>query len=228
MALAALLLSAAAPARAQVALSATLASDYRYRGVSLSDGMPALSVTAAYDHPSGGYMSVEGVAADTAHDGIRALGYQAYAGYARRFGDGASWDVGVTHYDLTGYFQPRYRAKYSEVYAGVAVPGISAHLYFSPDYLGEGEDTLYGSLDAAVARGAGWRLFAHAGLLAPMRTKAGSDIRKPQLDLKAGVARRLGGFELQLAGTAVGPDAAYPANHRQSHEALVVSVTRAF
>jgi uncharacterized protein (TIGR02001 family) len=211
-----------------VALSATLASDYRYRGVSLSDGMPALSVTAAYDHPSGAYLSVEGVAADTAHDGVRALGYQAYAGYARRFGEGASWDVGVTHYDLTGYFQPRYRARYSEVYVGVAWPVISAHLYYSPDYLGEGEDTLYGSLDAALSRGTGWRLFGHAGLLAPVRTKASSEIRSPQLDLRAGVARRVAGFELQLAGTAVGPDAAYPANHRQSHEALVVSLTRSF
>lgn len=211
-----------------MALSATLASDYRYRGVSLSDRMPALSVTAAYDHPSGAYLSLEGVAADTAHDGVRALGYQAYAGYAQRFGDGASWDVGVTHYDLTGYFQPRYRAKYTEVYAGVAWPVVSAHLYYSPDYLGEGEATLYGSLDAAANRGAGWRLFAHAGLLAPVRTDAGSDIRRPQLDLRAGVARRLAGFELQLAATAVGPNADYPTNHRQSHEALVVSVSRAF
>ena len=45
----------ASPAAAQVGVSASLLTDYLYRGVSLSDGRPAASLTLSYDHPSGAY-----------------------------------------------------------------------------------------------------------------------------------------------------------------------------
>jgi len=219
---------AAAPAQAQLGLSASLGSDFRYRGFSLSDGKPALSVTANYDHPAGGYLNAAAIVADTADKGVQALGYQAYAGWAWRLDPDTSWDLGVTHSDLTDYLRPRYRARYSEAYAGFSWRGASAHLYYSPDYLGEGGDTLYGSLDGSLVPRTDWRLFGHLGVLAPVRTNANSDFRDPQIDLRAGVARRIAAWELQLAVTGVGPNANYPAGHAQSHEALVVSVSRAF
>src|SRR5215468_4243490 len=43
----------AAPARAQVGVSLSADSDHRFRGVSLSDGRPVVSLSLSYDHDSG-------------------------------------------------------------------------------------------------------------------------------------------------------------------------------
>src|SRR5258708_34133383 len=75
---------------AQVGASVSLASDFRYRGSSLSDGKPALSASLTSDHPGGVYLGVTGIGAETARDGVQALGYQAYAGYAHRMAAGGS------------------------------------------------------------------------------------------------------------------------------------------
>ena len=46
----------ASEACAQVSGSVTLVSDYRYRGISLSDGRPTAQLSVAYDRPDGWYM----------------------------------------------------------------------------------------------------------------------------------------------------------------------------
>jgi uncharacterized protein (TIGR02001 family) len=225
---AALALGVAAQAHAQVGFSAALTSDYRYRGFSLSDGRPAFTATVTYDQRAGGYLGLAGVGAATARDGVQALGYQAYAGYAAHLSADTSWDVGVTHSDLTEYITPRYRVRYSEVYAGIAAQHLSAHVYYSPDYLGEHVDTLYASLDGSLNRAADWRVFGHVGVLAPIRRGAGSEIHAAQYDLRAGVARRIKDWEAQVSVVGFGPGADYPPGHRQSRETLLVGVTRYF
>jgi uncharacterized protein (TIGR02001 family) len=223
-----LLVFLAAPARAQVAVSATLTSDFRFRGISLSDRKPALSLNLAYDHPSGLYVGVSAIGAETAHSGVQALGYQADVGYAIRTRSGVSWDVGVTNADFTEYFKYRYRINYSEIYTGFAINNISAHVYYSPDYLGESTSTVYVELDGAIHPAPHLRLFGHVGMLTPLVVRAQSDIRRPQYDLRAGVAAEFRSCELQLAWTTVGPDLDYPGDHAQVRDAFVVSVTYFF
>jgi uncharacterized protein (TIGR02001 family) len=218
----------AGAAQAETAFSAAVSSDYRFRGISLSDGRPALTASFNYDAEGGGYVGLTGVAAATAHNGFQALGYQAYAGYARRLGSGDSWDVGVAHTDITEYYRPPYAVRYSEVYAGWAGRNLSAHVYYSPSYLGERVATVYANLDGSITPSPDWRLFAHAGVLTPVTRRAGSDLRNPQYDARVGVARRIRSVELQLSGVTVGPDADYPANHPQKREAVVLSAAYYF
>jgi uncharacterized protein (TIGR02001 family) len=213
---------------AQIAGNAALVSDYRYRGFSLSEGKPALSASVTLDHPGGAYLEVTGVAAATHHDGLQALGYQAYAGYAHRMESGVTWDVGVSHSDLTEYFQPRYRLAYSELYAGLAGRDLSAHLYYSPNYLGERAETVYASLDGARRLDETWRLFGHLGALAPVQKKVGSEVNRTQFDLSAGLAARIRDYEFRASWTRIGPSVDYPANHRQSRDALVLSAAYDF
>ena len=94
------LLLVATAARAQASASVALVSDDRYRGVSLSDGRPVLQFGAGYDADDGGYAG--GFLSGARLDGRDAARWQLYAGRARRFGDGASWDVGAQYTGFPG------------------------------------------------------------------------------------------------------------------------------
>jgi uncharacterized protein (TIGR02001 family) len=187
-------------ALAQVAVTAAVDSDYRIRGVSFSDGRPAASLSLSYDHGDGLYVSATGVAGQTDSEGVKPLGYQANLGYAVRTRRGWSLDLGVSTAGYTQYLYPRRRLSYSEVYAGVSTGAISAHLYWSPDYLGQHVQTLYGEVDAAVALRPNLKLFGHAGLLAPLDGQPASPERSPRYDLQAGVALAVGPAERAPGG----------------------------
>lgn len=211
-----------------MAVSASAASDYRYRGFSLSDGRPNFNLTLNYDHPSGAYFGLSGMASATAHDGVRATGYQAYVGYAGRVRPGLSWDAGVSRYDVTAFLETRYRVQYNELYAGLTSRNLSAHVYYSPNYLGEGIKALYFDASTAYDPAPTWRLSAHAGLLTPIAPPLDAEMRKAQYDLRAGVAKRLGSAEFELNWTHFGPAADYPGGYPQSRNALVASATYHF
>ncbi len=173
-------------------------------------------------------MSVSGIGVLTRHDGGKAAGYQAYLGYARRFDADASWEVGVSHTDAQEYYRPRYRVRYTEVYAGVTTRKLSAHVYYSPNYLGEDVRTFYGSLDWSTTPAPEWRAFAHAGMLIPVARKPTSEIHRAQYDISAGVARRFGDVEMQLSVGHFGPDVDLVAGQAQDGTSVVLGLTHYF
>ena len=59
--------------RAEVSGSVTLVSDYRFRGVSLSDESPAAQFSLAYDNRSGWYAGVFGSSTQFAYQSSRNL-----------------------------------------------------------------------------------------------------------------------------------------------------------
>ena len=70
---AATILAVAQAARAQSSASATLESDYWFRGVSLSDGHPAAQAAYGYDAAAGGYLGAFASSVDLAGGSERAL-----------------------------------------------------------------------------------------------------------------------------------------------------------
>jgi uncharacterized protein (TIGR02001 family) len=212
----------ATSAAAQVSVQAELQSDDRYRGVSLSEGAPALGMTVAYDSPSGLYVGVNGAAGL----GREALNYTAYAGYARRVGDNA-WDVGVTGVGAVlrppGRYAPLYEDVYAEVYAGFSHRNLSVHVYYSPRYIVQDAPTIYVDLDAAIHPAAHWRVFGHAGVLTPLaswRPEAGGE----RIDGKLGLAREFRHGEADLAVSATTPAPFYPEGYRQAPTAVTAAL----
>ncbi len=220
-----LLLSVGAPARAQVGLSATVESNDILRGLSLSDGRPTLSLSLSYDDPTGVYGGLTLSGVDTRRAGPRPLGYVAYAGYAGRLNAGASWEVGVTHSDVSVYLDRKYAASYTEIYGGFTKGDLSVHLFYSPKYIGENASTLYLDVDGSYHPADHWRLFGHVGVLTPLASGGPLYDDRARLDLRAGVAREFRHFELHLAGVASAPAAVYPLEHRQARASLVVGAT---
>jgi uncharacterized protein (TIGR02001 family) len=210
-------------AHAQVSFSGSVESDYRFRGLSLSNGRPVLALAVAYDHPSGLYGGVSVLGQDTAHDGARLLGVMEYAGYAfRRTASGPSFDIGVDNETYDQYGARESSISYSEVYAGVTVGGISSHIYYSPDYFRKGAALVYASLDGAYRVNDDWRLTAHGGASTPMGYYAAGN-KHERYDLRLGVSRQFRNLEAHVAWTGYwpGPATSSPA----SRPAVVVGAS---
>jgi uncharacterized protein (TIGR02001 family) len=218
-------LGGAGGARAQFAVSATAASDYVYRGLSLSDGQPTLSLNASYDDGSGVYLGGSAIGQATVHAGPQMLGYVEYLGYARRVDLTKTWDIGVTHANYSLYYYRTHDVAYTQIYAGLRATHFSYYVYYSPDYFSEKVQSVYTEVNANARLSRKWRLLGHAGLLTPLETRRGDDSPREQYDLSAGVAAELGRIELQLGVATTGPGAYYLAGHPQQRATAFLSAT---
>jgi uncharacterized protein (TIGR02001 family) len=192
-------------ARAQVGLSLAAVSDYRYRGVSLSDDRPAASLSITLDHRSGLYAGGKLIVADIKHEGVEVVGYMDYAGFAARPQPKLSVDLGVINYNLTSYRFRKRTVDYTELYAGFVTDHFNAHLYYAPDYYQSGVRTLYTDLGGGFRPAPRMKLFGHVGVLAPIGGRIGPGTRKVRYDFRAGGSVALGQAELSLTWTHLTP-----------------------
>jgi uncharacterized protein (TIGR02001 family) len=192
----------APPAHAQLSGGVTVATDYRVRSVSMTDGRGAVSANVAYDHASGVYAGGEVVAHDPASKGVRVLGYQAYAGVAGRFASGRGWDVGVSHVDMAPYFDRRYGLEYTQAHVALTQGDVTGRLSVASGYPRRGVETAYLELNGVLRPTETWRLTGHLGLQTRLSQRRGDDER---LDLTLGVVRSFGAAEAQLSWTVLTP-----------------------
>jgi uncharacterized protein (TIGR02001 family) len=211
---------------AQVAASASVASDYRYRGVSVSDGRPTLGLDLSYDR-AGAYLGGSLIAGRLPGSGLGVIGSIEYLGYARRMGGDVVVDVGLTHsrfeqyYDTYNYAGSSYRTD-TEAYAGLRTRHISYYVHYSPRYFGDGARTLYVEVDPTFPLNGRWRLFGHLGALTPL-DRAGPASPREQYDARAGLAARYGRGELQIAWTSARPGT--DPGYGPRRDAVIVSAT---
>jgi uncharacterized protein (TIGR02001 family) len=155
------------PASAQVSGQVALLSDYRQRGVSLSDTGPSIQATVNYDHGSGffagamasrvrivsqvesrsgGIYDAYGVYVSPVLQRYRisrsGAGTQLYAGYAGTLSEALSWEAGVIDYRFPRVSSaPDY--DYVESFIGLGLDRINFRLYRSNDYYGVGARMTY-------------------------------------------------------------------------------------
>ena len=220
-----------APAFAQVAIEATLQTDYRVRGYSISDGEPAASLALSYDDPSGIY--VGGSVIGTLRDGEPyLLGIQGSAGYAMRLGSKLSIDGGVSKTQYFSGYGTSQNYDYTEVYLGLALPNVAARLSYSPDYYFNHTQTLYAEIDAGFEPAPDWLLSAHAGLLTHLDTPP-VFVAEETLDWRIGATRQFGpwGVHLDFSGRFQGRSRYTRPNRYGAGRymaTVVLSLTRAF
>jgi uncharacterized protein (TIGR02001 family) len=200
-------LSVAAPAAAQFAGSLGIESDYRLRGYSLTNDQPALTAQISYDHRSGAYLNVSGLAEIGRER--RFLGVIAAAGYAKRVNERLTVDGGVLRYQLRGASGGRPGFEYTEVYAGAYAGRLSGRISYSPDYRRSGLSTVYAELEAGVEPASGWRLSGHLGLLTYLNSTYGYGAGAAQTDWRIAAARQLGRVELHTAVSGGAPSSYY-------------------
>jgi len=198
-------------------------TDYRYRGISLSQEKPTLRLGVAYDDLSGwfGGASVAEVMLYRPRWQVEILGY---AGYAGRLSERLGWEAGAT----VVHFGTDSRYDYQEAFGGLSGERWNARLHYSPDYFGSGTRTAYGEFNVGLPLSAIARVTAHAGAL--MRVGgAPTEGSRASLDGSVGLAVGRDAWEAQIAWVAGGRSAVYPTTYgRASQGTLVLSASLSF
>jgi uncharacterized protein (TIGR02001 family) len=204
----------ASAAGAQLSGTLSALSDYRYRGVSLSQQKPAVQASVGYDDPSGFYGGLFGSTVELAGESTTSGQALVYLGWVTPIGSGLHWDLGGDYSafsDGRGY-------DFGELYTGITTSNFNVRLHYSPDYFGSDRSSWYAEVNGSVPLGDDFALFAHLGVLVPVGQGAyppTSGLRNP-VDASVGVGRDFGGFTVQIAwvGTS-GTGALYPLNGTQ-------------
>lgn len=148
--------------------SMTLASDYRFRGIGLSGGDPAIQGGLTLNTAPGVYV---GTWASSLEDSpvYGEIEVDFFAGWAGNITDGLGADVGVTYYAYpskdTGAGPSDVWEVYGKLKPTIGPVGLTFGVYYSPDQdsLGGG-DNLYLSADAGLGiPGTPLTLSAHVG-----------------------------------------------------------------
>jgi uncharacterized protein (TIGR02001 family) len=221
---ASILLTLGSHALAQVSGSVALVSDYQYRGVTFSKGVPVPQLTLVYDNPQGWYLGGFVSPIKLRNSGDSALEYIGYAGLARRLASGLSWEGGMSSHVFSGASTMNFH----EAYVGLASERVNARISYAPDYLGMNLRTLYAELNASHPLCDQLNLFAHAGFLGSLSGGSGT-IRRGYA--RIGLGTRLAAWDVQLAWAASHENGAgRPAYAAQGWDAdkLVLTLMRRF
>jgi uncharacterized protein (TIGR02001 family) len=219
------ILAASAPASAEVGATASIFSEARHRGVSLSAGHPVGEIALSYDDPEGFYGSLAGTVVVSSEYGLRPLGLLESIGYAKRLRNGPTIDVGVLNANYSRYTGYDRSSGYSELYAGLVGKVFSSHIYLSPNYFRSHSWTAYGEVEAGIQPTRKVRLTAHVGSLVPLGSAYSSRV---QYDWQIGATREIGPLSLHLAFSDGGPGRDFYGERLHRRRALVAGATMLF
>jgi len=217
-------------ARAQTAISGnlTLASDNRFRGVSLSDNDPDLRAGLAIDDASGWYAGASLSRAEL-WPGHRPPQWLAYGGRSRRLDGGGlsglTLDLGATYV----HFASGSSYDYAELYAGLSSERLAGRVFVSPDYFGRGMKSVYAELEGNLPLpfAPGVQAVAHIGAIA-VSGGLPYGMRKQRADGRVGLAWTPGDVAFQLAWVTAGAGGPYPAVYSGRRSGWVASATLFF
>ena len=179
IALAALALTAGTTAFAQVAYNVGVVSEYRYRGLSQTDGEPAVQGGVDYAHSSGFYVGTWATNISWIKDTGTANGVEAkanvevdlYGGYKGTAGP-IGYDVGYLRYEYVGNkykdIGPAFaNANTDEAYVGLSYgPATFKYSYAFSNLFGtaDSKGSTYADLSATFDLGKGFTLTPHVGV----------------------------------------------------------------
>ncbi len=196
----------------------TLITDYDFRGISQSDGGPAIQ--GGFDATYGiFYAGTWASSVDFGDDTTMEIDF--YGGIAPHVGD-THFDLGVIAYIYPDSPElPTGTQNYVEFYAGVAQQfgpfEPSAKVYYSPDFYGETGGAFYvqGEVELEIVE----HLHAAAGIGASMFED--DILNDDYIDYHFALGTELEGFELELGYHAT-------ENLAHDHEAVIFSISRSF
>ena len=137
-----------------------LSTDYLFRGISQTDGGPAISGGFDYTYtPWGFYAGTWASSIDFADTSPVEIDY--YGGFAGEFSGGIAWDIGAIYYDYPQGDDTALGAdlEYIEAYGSLEYtfegswePTVGVFVAYSPDFFGETDDAVAveGSLGLAL------------------------------------------------------------------------------
>jgi uncharacterized protein (TIGR02001 family) len=208
---------------AQTGGSVALLSDYRYRGISLSDEQPTFRGGVAHDGASGWFVggSIVGVSLRPHGRQLQLIGYLGLTG---KLLEHLGWEAGanVVHFGADSQFD------YHEWFTGANGERWNVRVHYSPSYFGSGARTAYGELNVGLPLSRVMRTTAHLGGLKRVGGTSGTAERW-SLDTAVGLAMTCGAWDFGLEVTNVSNrSGVYPIAYDRVHGVLVLSASYAF
>ncbi len=219
----------AGAAQSQLAASASITSDYRYRGGSIGSDQPAMTLNLSYDAPVnrklGGYVGGAATFGQLPGAGWQVFSHTEYVGVTGPAFRDATWDFGASNTFLTTYYG-RVSSNYdAELYAGLKTKRLSYYLRYSSHYVINGVGALYAEIDYSTPITERLRFFAHVGVLTPIAGSVPYYPRREQYDARLGAAAIVNGAEFSLAWTFQRPGYGSIESGGVRQDALIVTAT---
>jgi len=220
------------PSAGQLSGTLSAVSDYRYRGFTLSDRMPAAQAGVAYDNPRGWYAGAFGstVRLKPPRGSSSYVQSIVYAGYAARLSPGFSVEAGGDYSAFAGASD----LDYGEVFVGASTADLNARIYYSPRYFGGPSGGLYGEIGALQPLVERVRLDLHVGFLRYRYESAyvvlpAWESTQHAIDGRVGLRIELDPFELAIAWVGVSNHTAgYLISGSRSPNTAVATLSLAF
>lgn len=206
------MLCVSAMTEAQVNGSVATVSDYRYRGLTFSNGNPAAQLTLNYDHLSGWYAGAFTSTIKLPQSNA-SQNWMTYMGYTQQLDTGWSWDVGTKKMFFP---QTANQLSFSEMYAGISFDKFNTRLSYSPNYLGANARSIYAEFNGGYPLSESWALLGHIGFLRSFQSQNGN-LASTRSDTRFGLGYHMRNWDFQLAwitvrnpasGSPSSPDAA--------------------
>ena len=197
--LAAIGLLSASAAHAEISSTWTLTSDYDFRGITQTDEDPALQASFDYAAETGWYVGAWASNVDfPGYDG--SLELDLYTGFSGGEEDGLGWDVGLVWYTYPGSDSSDTEDKiadFPEIYGGITYGIWSGKLWYSNDFGGTDESSIYldGGVDIPLPRDLS--LSVHAGYSDGDGIDASYGVSN-YFDYSVGIGYTLDNFNLSL------------------------------
>jgi uncharacterized protein (TIGR02001 family) len=219
-----LLVPLAGEVRAQISGSASILSDYVYRGVSLSDGHLEPQINLGYDNPSGWYAGAF-LSKVKLQEHASEVQLVTYAGYTRQMQSGLSWEAGATN----SAFSQTTRYSYTEIFAGLASDNVSGKIYFSPNYYGDHARTIYAEINGTYPVRERIHLLGHIGFLHLLSSVDGfAPPMTRRFDTRMGASAGIGDWICQLTWVATEIDRTNYPQYQRNPSAIVLSASYSF
>jgi hypothetical protein len=178
------------------------------------------------DQASGFYLNGSAIGTINLHDNPALLGLVENAGYARRLTPLLSIDGGVIYTELFQRYGVNGAAQYGEVYAGFATHGMSAHIYYSPNYLRPNASLVYEDWEGAISGPAELSFGAHLGALEYVHWPYGNDAF--QYDWRFTISRPIQIIVLRVGISGGGPGLDHYDLRPHARTALIAGANWAF
>lgn len=197
----------------EISANVTLATDYRFRGISQTNRDPAIQGGFDYAHESGVYVGTWASNVSFTEGGTE---IDVYAGWATDLNENVALDLGVLYY---GYPSDE-DADYVEIYGSVSFFGATVGLNYSPEYTYDTGDYFYLYGEYSLPVGDAFSVDLHLGLNQFNHSEdLGSflgavDPGKSYIDYGISGSASVAGVDLTLAwiGTDIDKDDCFPSD----------------
>lgn len=139
----------------ELVLTATLASEYTFRGIAYSNEEPAYQGSLQYNHDSNFYIGVWASTVDlgTRRDEVSSE-VDFYAGMLFDLGAGVTWDLGATYYFYPGSSDIRNSYNFYEYRTSLQkdfeVFDAKAGVHYAPNFFGDSGNSVYSFIDTDI------------------------------------------------------------------------------